>query len=85
MVPLREFKAKSAVHAVRKGGGVQAADPQNSTMKRYQVKKMREQKKREITKIEETLKPFEHHVYTVLGPTTSSFQHLNHRYSLRKS
>ena len=31
MVPLRELKAKSAVHAERKGGGIQAADPQNST------------------------------------------------------
>ena len=34
MVPLRELKAKSAVHSERKGGGIQAADPQNSTMKR---------------------------------------------------
>ena len=46
--------------------------------------------KREITKIEGTFKPFEHHVYTVLensiiGPTTSLYQHLGYRYSLRKS
>ena len=34
MVLLRELKAKTAVHAERKGGGIQAADPQNSTMKR---------------------------------------------------
>ena len=27
MVPLRELKAKSVVHAERKGGGIQAADP----------------------------------------------------------
>ena len=57
MVPLRELKAicKSAAHAERKGGGIQAVDPQNG-----------EEMKREITKIEGTLKPFEHHVYTVL-------------------
>ena len=88
MVPLRELKAKSAVHAERKGGGIQAADPQNSTMKR-DVQKMSEEMKREITKIEGTFKPFEHHVYTVLensiiGPTTSLYQHLDCRYSLRK-
>ena len=52
MVPLRELKAKSAVHAERKGGGMQAADPQNSTMKRN-VQKMSEEMKREITKIED--------------------------------
>ena len=34
MVPLRELKAKFAVYAERKGGGIQAADLQNSTMKR---------------------------------------------------
>ena len=36
---------KSAVHVERKGGGIQAADPQNSTMKRY-VQKMSEETKR---------------------------------------
>ena len=51
---------------------------------------MNEERKREITKTEETVKPFEHHVYTVLknltiGPTTSLYQHLDYRYSLRKS
>ena len=40
--------------------------------------------KREITKIEGTFKPFEHHVYTVLqnsiiGPATSLCQHLDYR------
>jgi len=89
MVPLRELKAKSAIHVERKGGGIQAADPQNSTMKRN-VQKMSEDMKREITKIEGTFKPFERHVYTVLqnsiiGPTASLYQHLDHRYSLRKS
>ena len=54
------------------------------------VQKMSEEMKREITKIEGTFKPFEHHVYTVLensiiGPTTSLYQHLDYRYSLRKS
>jgi len=34
MILLRELKAKSAVHVERKGDGIQAADPQNSTMKR---------------------------------------------------
>ena len=68
-------KDKSAVHAEGKVGGIQAAGPQNSTMKRN-VQKMSEQMKREITKIEGTFKLFEHHVYTVLknsiiGPTTS--------------
>ena len=43
-----------------------------------------------IIKIEETFKPFEHHVHTVLknstiGPTTSLFQHLEYRYSLRRT
>ena len=43
-----------------------------------------------IIKIEDTFKPFEHHVYTVLKnstikPTTSLFQHLEYRYSLRRS
>ena len=42
------------MHAERKGGGIQAADPQNSTMKRN-VPKMSEEMKREITKIEELL------------------------------
>ena len=63
--------------------GIQTADPQNSTMKRN-VEKMSEEMKREITKIEGTFKPFEHHVYTVLensiiGPTTSLYQHLDYR------
>ena len=89
MVPLRELKAKSAVRAERQGGGIQAADPQNSTMKRN-VEKMSEEMKREITKIEGTFKPFEHHVYTVLensiiGPTTSLYQYLENRYYSRKS
>ena len=43
-----------------------------------------------IIKIEATFKPFEHHVYTVLKnstirPTTSLFQHLEYRYSLRRT
>ena len=46
--------------------------------------------KREITKIEVTIKRFEHHVYTVLqnsiiGRTTSLYQHLDYRYPFRKS
>ena len=54
------------------------------------VEKMSEKMKREITKIEGTFKPFENHVYTVLensiiGPTTSLYQHLENRYSSRKS
>ena len=82
MVPLRELKVKSAVGVEDKGDSIQAADPQNSTMKR-DVQKMRDE-------IEETFKPFEHHVYTVLknstiGPTTSLFQHLEHRYSSRRT
>ena len=52
------------------------------------VQKMRDEMKSGIIKIEDTFKPFEHHVYTVLknstiGPTTSLFQHLEYRYSLR--
>ena len=72
MVLLRELKAKSAVHAERKGGGIQAADPQNSTVKRN-VQKMSEEMKREITKIDD-LKPFEHHVYTVLQNLIIQYQ-----------
>ena len=34
MVPLRELKDKSTVRAESKGGSIQAADPQNSLMKR---------------------------------------------------
>ena len=54
------------------------------------VQKMRDEVKSGIIKIEETLKPFEHHVYTVLkkstiGPTTSLLQHLEYRYSLRRT
>ena len=54
------------------------------------VQKMRDEMKSGISKIEDTFKPFEHHVYTVLknstiGPTTSLFQHLEYRYSLRRA
>jgi len=63
MAPLRELKAKSAVHVERKGGGIQAADPQNSTMK-CNVQKMNEEMEREILKIEGTFKPFEHRVHS---------------------
>jgi len=54
------------------------------------VQKMRDEMKSGIIKIEETFKPFKHHAYTVLknstiGPTTSLFQHLEHRYSLRRT
>ena len=34
MIPLRELKEKSAVRVENKGGTIQVADPQNSTMKR---------------------------------------------------
>ena len=83
------LKVKSAVRVEDKGDSIQAADPQNSTMKR-DVQKMRDEMKSGIIKIEETFKPFKHHVYTVLknstiGPTTSLFQHLEHRYSLRRT
>ena len=89
MVPLRELKVKSAVRVGSKGGSIQAADPQNSTMKR-DVQRMRDDMKSGIIKTEETFKPFEHHVYTVLqnsfiGPTTFLYQHLEYRYSLRKT
>ena len=89
MVPLRELKVKSAVRAETKGGSIQVADPQNSTMKR-DVQKMREGMKSGIIKIEKTFKPFEHHVYTVLqnstsGPTTSLYEHLEYRHSLRRT
>ena len=57
---------------------------------RRDVEKMRHEMKSGIMKIEDTFKPFEHHVYTVLknstiGPTTSLFQHLEYRYSLRRA
>ena len=89
MIPLRELKIKSAVRVENKGGSIKATDPQNSTMKR-DVQKMRDEMKSGIIKIEDTFKPFEHHVYTVLknstiGPTTSLFQHLEYRYSLRRT
>ena len=54
MVPLRELKVKSAVHAERKGGGIQTADPQNSTMKRN-VEKMSEEMKKKLLKSRELL------------------------------
>ena len=78
MIPLREVK--SAVRVENRGRSIQAADPQNSTMKR-DVQKMRDEMESGIRKIEDTFKPLEHHVYTVLknstiGPTTSLFQHL---------
>ena len=87
MIPLRELKVKSAVRVENRGGSIQAADPQDSTMKRA-VQKMRDEMKSGIMKTEDTFKPFEHHVYTVLknstiGPTTSLFQHLEYRSSLR--
>lgn len=80
MLPLRELRPKSAVQ--NKGGNIQAADPQNNTMKR-DVHKMSEEMKREIAKVELAFKPFEHHVYSVLqdstiGHTTSLYQHLEH-------
>ena len=83
------LKVKSAVGVEDKGDSIQAADPQKSTMKR-DVQKMRDEMKSGIIKIEETFNPFKHHVYTVLknstiGPTTSLFQHLEHRYSLRRT
>ena len=89
MIPLRELKVKSAVRVENRGGSIQAADPQNSMMKR-DVQKMRDEMKSGIMKIEDTFKPFEHHVYTVLknstiGPTTSLFQHLEYRHSLRRA
>lgn len=54
------------------------------------VQKMREEMKCEIIKIEKTFIPFEHHVNTVLqnstiGPTTSLYEHLEYRYSLRRT
>ena len=87
MIPLREVK--SAVRVENRGGSIQAADPQNSTMKR-DAEKMRHEIKCGIMKIEDTFKPFEHHVYTVLknstiGPTTSLFHQLEYRYSLRRT
>ena len=89
MVPLRELKVKSAVRTEPKGGSIQAADPQNSTMTR-EVQKMREEMKSGIIKIEKLFKPFEDHVYTVLqnptiGPTTCLYEHLGHRHSLRRT
>jgi len=89
MMPLRELKVKSAVRVENIGGSIQTAGPQNSTMKR-DIQKMRDEMKSGIIKIENTFKPFEHHVYTVLknstiGPTTSLFQLLEYRYSLRRT
>ena len=89
MIPLRELRVKSAIRVENKGGIIKATDPQNSTMKR-DVQKMRDEMKSGIIKIEDTFKPFEHHVYAVLknstiGPTTSLFQHLEYRYSLRRT
>jgi len=89
LVQLRELKVKSAIRVESKEGSIQAADPQNSSIKR-DVQKMRDEMKSGISKIEDTFKPFEHHVYTVLknstiGPTTSLFQHLQYRYSLRST
>jgi len=65
MVPLRELKVQSAVQVESKGRSMQAAIPQNSTMKR-DVQKMRDEMKRRISKIEDTFKLFEHNVSTVL-------------------
>ena len=67
MIPLREVK--SAVRVENRGGSIQAADPQNSTMKR-DVQKMRDEMESGIMKIEDTFKPFEHHVYTILKNST---------------
>jgi len=52
--------------------------------------KRKKEMKSGISKIEDTFKPFEHHVYTVLknstiAPTTSLFEHLEYRYSLRST
>jgi len=69
MVPPREVKVKSAVRVENKGGTNQVADPQNSTMKR-DVQQMGDEMKSGIIKIEDTFKPFEHHVYTVLVEST---------------
>ena len=69
MVPLRESKVKSAVRVENKGGTIQVANPQNSTMKR-DVQNMRDEMKSGIIKIEDTFKLFEHHVYTVLVEST---------------
>ena len=71
------------------GDSIQAADPQNSTIKR-DVQKMRDEMKSGISKIEDTFKPFEHHVNTApknstIGPSTSLFQHLEYKYSLRST
>ena len=85
MIPLREVK--SAVRVENRGRSIQAADPQNSTMKR-DVQKMRDEMESGIMKIEDTFKPLEHHVYTAhstIGPTTSLFQHLEYRYFLRRA
>lgn len=89
MIPLREFKVKSAVRVENKGGSIQAADLQNRTMKR-DVQKMRDEMKSGIIKIEVTFKPFEEHMHKLLknstiGPTSSLFQHLENRYSLRRT
>ena len=75
MIPLRELKVKSAVRVENRGGSIQAVDPQNSMMKR-DVQKMRDEMKSGIMKIEDTFKPFEHHVYTVLKIQPLDQQHL---------
>ena len=69
MIPLKELKVKSAIRDENRGGSIQAADPQNSMMKR-DVQKMRDEMKSGIMKIEGTFKPFEHHVHTVLKNLT---------------
>jgi len=69
MVPMRELNIKSAVRVENKGGTIQVADPQNSMMK-HDVQKMRDEMKSGIIKIEDTVKPFEHHEYTVLVEST---------------
>ena len=76
MIPLRELKVKSAVRVENRGDSIQAADPQNSTMKR-DVQTMRDEMKSGIIKIEDTFKPIEHHVYTVLKNSTIGHLHFN--------
>ena len=41
MIPLRELKVKSAVRVENKEGSIQAADPQNSTIKLVMFKNER--------------------------------------------
>lgn len=54
MIPLREFKVKSAIRVENKGGSIQAADSQNSTMKR-DVQKKKDEMKRAIIKLRSPL------------------------------